>query len=199
MATTTININDKVIFTFTYTFNGSYSATQARISAYISSITAGGGTAHPYRYQLWGNVDSESPVRFGTGVISTSGTVTSASDGTQVFDIDKQHSTKSHSFKVQAVLRATDDSGVGHDKTTTVSISVPAKTSYKVTFNANNGSGGPSSQTKWHGEALSLTTSKPTRTGYTFSHWDTKADGSGTNYSSGGTYLANAAVTLYAY
>lgn len=39
---------------------------------------------------------------------------------------------------------------------------------------------------------------KPTRAGYTFSAWNTAQNGSGTSYAPGGSYTANAAVTLYA-
>lgn len=81
----------------------------------------------------------------------------------------------------------------------TVTITIPAKTSYNVTYNANGGSLSTTSQKKWYGENLTLLTSSvATRTGYTISKWNTKADGSGTNYALGGTYSANAAVTLYA-
>ena len=77
-------------------------------------------------------------------------------------------------------------------------VTVAAKTNYAVTFNNNGGSGAPDAQTKWYGETLTLSSTKPTRTGYTFSGWNTKADGSGTNYASGGSYTGNAALTLYA-
>ncbi len=69
---------------------------------------------------------------------------------------------------------------------------------YTVKYNANGGEGAPSSQTKIEGLSLTLSTKKPTRDGYTFTGWNTKKDGSGTSYASGGTYTANAAVTLYA-
>lgn len=69
---------------------------------------------------------------------------------------------------------------------------------YTVSYNANGGSGAPSNQTKTHGTNLTLSSTKPTRTGYTFKNWNTAASGSGTSYSAGGTYSANAAVTLYA-
>ena len=84
------------------------------------------------------------------------------------------------------------------DKSNYVDVTIPVKTSYTVTYNANNGSGAPASQTKWYGENITLSSTKPTRTGYTFSKWNTKADGSGTNYNAGATYSANAAATLYA-
>ena len=69
---------------------------------------------------------------------------------------------------------------------------------YTVSYNANGGSGAPASQTKTYGKALTLSATKPTRAGHTFLAWNTKADGSGASYAAGGSYTANAAVTLYA-
>ncbi len=69
---------------------------------------------------------------------------------------------------------------------------------YTVSYNANSGSGIPSSQTKIHGKTLTLSKTKPTRTGYTFKNWNTNSSGSGTSFSSGGSYTANSAATLYA-
>ena len=77
-------------------------------------------------------------------------------------------------------------------------ITIPARPSYSVTFNANGGSGAPSTQTKWYNESLALSSTTPTRTGYTFNGWNTKSDGSGTNYAAGASYTGNAALTLYA-
>lgn len=69
---------------------------------------------------------------------------------------------------------------------------------YTVSFNANGGSGAPNSQTKTYGTNLTLSSTKPTRTGYTFKCWNTKSDGSGTNYNAGASYASNSAATLYA-
>ena len=71
-------------------------------------------------------------------------------------------------------------------------------TKYTIKYNANGGSGAPSSQKKEYGVALTLSSTKPTRTGYKFTKWNTKSDGTGTAYSAGGSYTANAGVTLYA-
>ena len=74
---------------------------------------------------------------------------------------------------------------------------VPALASYTVAYNANGGSGAPSSQTKWYGKSLTLSSTKPTRTGYTFQGWATSASG-GVAYAAGASYTANAGATLYA-
>ncbi|MBR1679512.1 MAG: InlB B-repeat-containing protein, partial [Bacilli bacterium] len=73
-----------------------------------------------------------------------------------------------------------------------------SKITYNVTYNANGGSGAPGAQTKVYGTNLTLSSTKPTRTGYTFMNWNTKADGKGTSYNAGASYSANAALNLYA-
>lgn len=69
---------------------------------------------------------------------------------------------------------------------------------YTITYNANGGSGAPSSGKKTHGETFYLSSKVPTRSGYTFTGWNTKANGTGTAYASGGAYKKNAALTVYA-
>lgn len=81
---------------------------------------------------------------------------------------------------------------------TTVAINIPALQSYSVTFDSNGGSGGPTSQTKYEGVNLRLSSSKPSKTDYIFSHWNTALNNSGTTYNPGDTYTANAALNLHA-
>ena len=98
---------------------------------------------------------------------------------------------------------------------------------YTVSYDANGGTGAPGQQTKTQGQALTLSSTKPTRadvaagsytitldpnggkvsrtsltaartTSYTFRNWNTSKDGSGTTYASGGTYTVDAPVTLFA-
>ena len=77
------------------------------------------------------------------------------------------------------------------------SYTVPKLASYTVSYNANGGSGAPSSQTKWYGKSLTLSGTKPTRSGYTFQGWATSSGGS-VSYAAGASYTANANITLYA-
>ncbi len=102
-----------------------------------------------------------------------------------------------------------------------------APQTYTVSYSGNGGSGAPAAQTKVENVTLTLSSTKPSRsnaaagsykvtldanggtcdiaalitgrtTSYTFKNWNTRSDGSGTSYASGGSYTANASVTLYA-
>ena len=73
-----------------------------------------------------------------------------------------------------------------------------ASTKYTITYDANGGSGAPASQIKGVNESITLSTTIPTRTYYTFKEWNTKSDGSGKAYKSGATYSTNANLKLYA-
>lgn len=107
---------------------------------------------------------------------------------------------------------------------TTTTVSAP--TVYTVSYNANGGSSTPAAQKKVSGQNITVssaisrnnstangykvtfngnggTPSKTSATAtntikYTFSKWNTAANGSGTSYNAGATYSANANATLYA-
>ena len=75
---------------------------------------------------------------------------------------------------------------------------------YTITYNANGGSGVPSSQTKTYGTSITLGTTKPTRIGYYFLGWSTSSSATSASYASGATLSTDlsstqgATVTLYA-
>ncbi len=73
-----------------------------------------------------------------------------------------------------------------------------SSTTYTVSYNANGGSGAPSSQTKYSGVDLTLSSTKPTRSGYTFKGWGTSSSSTSVSYYSGDTYSSNSSITLYA-
>lgn len=116
--------------------------------------------------------------------------------------------------------------GVNNSWNGSASITYAVQT-YAVTYNANGGSGAPSTQYKTYGTALTLSSTKPTKsstsagsytvtlnanggtcssaslsavrtTKYTFSKWNTNSSGTGTSYASGASYTTNAALALYA-
>ena len=85
----------------------------------------------------------------------------------------------------------------GSDADTTLYAVWKADT-YTVSYDANGGTGAPSNQTKTYGVNLTLSSTKPTRTNYTFKGWGTSAASTTVAYASGASYTANAAIMLYA-
>lgn len=67
---------------------------------------------------------------------------------------------------------------------------------YTVTFDSNGGAGTMANQTA--SSPTNLTVNTFTRTGYTFSGWNTAANGSGTAYANGASFPFSANATLYA-
>ena len=77
------------------------------------------------------------------------------------------------------------------------------KPRYTITYNSNEGTGSIPAVTETEGKQVNIATAEGniSRTGYTFSGWNTKADGSGTAYGVGYTYTLNSVdgnLTLYA-
>ncbi|MBQ6165121.1 MAG: InlB B-repeat-containing protein, partial [Clostridia bacterium] len=72
---------------------------------------------------------------------------------------------------------------------------------HTVAYDANGGSGAPASQTKTFGTQMNLSSTVPTKTGYHFTGWNTKQDGSGTTWAAGANYTPDqngGTVTLWA-
>ena len=69
-----------------------------------------------------------------------------------------------------------------------------------LTYDPQGGTGQPGNQTGNAASNVTVSSTAPTRDGYTFIKWNTAADGSGTDYAGGATYtLPNSGTdTLYA-
>ncbi len=74
----------------------------------------------------------------------------------------------------------------------------PAKKTFTITFNANDGSGKIKAQSAESGSEITLTANAFTRDGYTFSGWNTAADGKGTPHDDKAKITLTADITLYA-
>lgn len=184
---------------------------QARLTVVIDSLASDGDTAAldwtleyvAHGYAANTSVDKNytvtingSTVKSGTyDIDGITGTKTIAS-GT--VNVAKTTSTESVSFGLAFGFLLTWSGKYAGTQMARGEISIPAKTSYTVAYSANGGSGAPSSQTKWYGTTLKLSTTKPTRTGYTFKGWGTSSTATTVAYASGANYTSNSAVTLYA-
>lgn len=140
--------------------------------------------------------DSKGSKSINTTVASGSGW--STTNQVKLFEYTHAAITRGTSSQTRYLYaKLTNVDRVGGTMSVNTTISIPALTKYTVSYNANGGSGAPSSQSKYYGKTLTLSSTKPSRTGYTFKGWATSASGS-VAYASGASYTANASVTLYA-
>lgn len=180
------------------------------VNAYVNSNADGSATiywyvcaqfkwAYQYGVRVVCNVD-------GADRGSASGYLTSnpgasyrtAAETSGYTTISKGKSGRNVPVKVWVNLQPVNDYGGYYGSVeTTVNVWIDAKTSHTVSYNANGGSGAPGNQTKWYGEILTLSSTKPTRTGYTFKGWATSSSGS-VSYNPGSQYGNDSNVTLYA-
>jgi uncharacterized repeat protein (TIGR02543 family) len=158
---------------------------------YIASSAASTSTARSYTAKINGK-------EIAKGTYSING-----KKGTYTIDdgeirIDRTKSSQSISYSCSMAFNLTWSGSYAGTKSASGTFSMAAITSYTVKYNANGGSGAPSTQTKWHGTALTLSSTKPSRTGYSFNKWNTASGGTGTSYALGASYTSNASATLYA-
>lgn len=135
--------------------------------------------------------------RVASGTYNINGVASTKTINSGTVYVNKSTSATNVSFIVSFAFNLTWSGVYKGTLTASSTISIPAKTSYSVTYNANGGIGAPAKQTKWFGTALTLSSTKPTRTGYTFNGWSTANDTS-VEYAAGASYTANASVTLHA-
>lgn len=182
-----LNTGWRSVLVYTLTDNG----TSVTINTTLKIQTGG-------QYSIWStNIKGTTTIGTGSGA-STSKTITDADSGTQTTLV-----TKSRTYTKTGADQSITLTGavVVSNSTSTASVTVTIpKLTYAVKYNANGGdtSSIPAAQTKIYDTTLTLSNKVPTRAGCTFLGWNTKSDGSGTNYAAGGSYTENAALTLYA-
>lgn len=187
---------------YTQTANTDTSATFS-VTGYARS---GDGSGYYYAYDF--GVTVRIGYKVGSGSWTTLGSTTTVlnygnnvGSTTKTFTVTRTHASQTVQVRCEAISTTSD----WDTATSTLSISLNAKTSYPIALNANKPSAAagsvtnmPANQTKWYNESLTLPSTSPTLTLYNFMGWNTKTDGTGTAYAAGATYSGNAALTLYA-
>ena len=182
----------------TVTYSTSTTATSTTVT--ISSVSISGSGSMLQNGHLYVAIDGESVGSW----TNLNGAQTKTIGKSKTFTYGHSATTKTMSVIVGGTVRVTGGYYSSHyytrtmSATKTQSVSIPARASYAVNYYANGGSGAPSSQTKWYGETLTLSTTKPYRSNYTFWHWNTSSTNAGTSYSAGASYTGNASLNLYA-
>lgn len=132
------------------------------------------------------------------GTFAAAGITGTKTMGSGDVTITKTTAAQTISFSISFPFNMSWSSVSTTTRSASGSISVAAKTKYTISYNANGGSGAPAAQSKWHGTNITLSSTKPTRTGYTFQGWGTITSDTSVDYAAGANYTANSNVTLYA-
>lgn len=158
---------------------------------YISDYPAS-ASERTYTVKVNGSVPSG-----GTGSYNINGVTGTKLMASGTVSINKTASTQKITFAVSFPFNLTWSGQYKGTLSASGTVTVSAKPSYTVTYNANGGSNAPGKQTKVHGTNLTLSSGKPTRSGYIFKGWSTTKSGK-VEYKPGDTYSSNANITLYA-
>lgn len=106
--------------------------------------------------------------------------------------------TAAKSVTITSTSLGTSGVTKGKKSTATRSFTVPALAKVTISFNANGGDGTVSNISTYYGVSTKLPSDGYERTGYVLKGFNTKADGTGTNYALGGNISVTANTTLYA-
>lgn len=129
-------------------------------------------------------------------VYTAYGATTNVQLASTSWTISKGSSAKS----VTVSSKVVNDSGfMNATLTASTTISIPAKSSFKITFNANGGTGAPSSVSFTEGSSVTIPTATPYKSGYTFIGWSTSSSATSPDFYAGETITGLASnISLYA-
>lgn len=85
-----------------------------------------------------------------------------------------------------------------YSSTATGVIQTMLERGFSVTYNANGGTGAPDKEYRFTNSLYCISADIPTRSGYSFTYWNTASNGSGQIYEPLNAYTGNADLTLYA-
>ena len=140
---------------------------------------------------------------------ATSGSVPPAENVTKLLSVNASLNSGSleksgyafNGWNTQANGRGSITYQPGEAITPTADLTLYAKWSASITYDGNGFTSGsvPSVQTVLAGNnSLATNSGTLAKTGHTFAGWNTQANGLGTSYAAGGTFLVSGDVTLYA-
>lgn len=158
--------------------------------AHLSAVFSGGSESYSYARQLRVTV-------LGNTTYTLNSAETSGGYNTWSATITGLEPNVTYSWSAEVYYRTTGGwANSGYRDNGTFTTAPPAAQTYYayISFNANGGSGAPSTQ---YGSETNntgyvtfyLPSTRPSKTGYTFAGWSLNSDGSGTVYSPGGKII----------
>lgn len=162
---------------------------------YLDYVAHGYAASTKYKKAYTATLDGETVAEGTFAINGITGTARIAS-GTKT--IAKANSSRTVSFSCSMAFNLNWGSTYGGTKSADGTFTVSGISTSTVSFNANGGTGAPSPQTKWYGTILTLSTVRPTRTGYSFLGWGTSASDTTVDYSPGDPWGSDTSATLYA-
>lgn len=167
----------------------------ARITWILDYVTNGYATYTNGIARVW-SVNIDGQVRSGSFNINGVSSTTRISSGT--IDVSRTNSARNVSCSASLNFDASWNGAYSGSRGASGSIGISARDSHTVSFNANGGSGAPSPQIKWYGEILTLSSVRPTRTGYTFQGWCRNSATGTVGYQPSSQYGFDENSTMYA-
>ncbi len=175
------NISGTNVYTFSYNYNSNVDAIQLTVTTKRPIASFGNTSSHTFSSPSDGTV------------LNTKNPVLGSSLDSAISSMISQGGYNLSVSSVKSKLNALGyyDGGNGIWRTnggylTYVSCVKIRPQKHTVHYDANGGSGAPGNQTKNQGVTLTLSGTRPTRTGYTFKYW---------NASIGGTYYPSSSYT----
>lgn len=182
-----------VKLTISTSSTSSTAVTYSWLLQYIASDAANTSVAKEYNVTI-----NTNPKTIKSGTFNIDGKTGTHTIASGTFTINKTTSSQNVTFGVSFGFNLSWSGVYKGTLSATSSFTVPSLPQYQIKYDDNGGSGAPSQQLKWHGTAITLSSTKPTRTGYTFKGWGTSSTATTVSYAAGASYTANATVTLYA-
>lgn len=195
--------NPDAVWSFSLTQTGASKITAVKFVLKWNNNSAGTGWSGKYNYVFAVSSSGSSGTTAYNGSVLGRTTVSlSGASGTATVTVSGLSLTPGTTYYLRANFAGSTKSTMKAFQTAnnTATVSKYDRIKYTISYNKNGGSGTtPSSQTKSYGVDLTLrSTSGLSKTGYHCVGWSTSSTATSAEYSSEGTYTANADATLYA-
>ena len=179
-------------YTATYTPDSNHTwsdGTRTAVTVTLTINKANGSVTAPTAKTLTYNGSNQTLINAGS---STTGTIQYKLGSSGTYGTSLPQAKDGGTYTIYYKVIGDDN----HKDVAEASIKVNIK--YLIEFDANGGTGAPSSTSKVPGTALTLSSTKPTLSGSQFVGWSTSSTGTTVDYAAGGSYTADANVKLYA-